>query len=321
MDEKEIKAFYTYLQSQQTAQRFLLNCYQSIEGIDAERKSYENCNSFIYYLKHGLHFYETGRKLTTILQPILFFYGMIHLLKASLLTKRPNYPETTKLLAHGVSSRKRKRKNYSFMEDEVTVHYNGLYPYFSEHLFSIKRLETDKFKMTDLFALIPEMSSLFTFNKQEKMVNIGKINTNQLIFPITLLDQYHLTERAFLQRLYLYLPKIKSSNIDKTNINIELATPIRESTGPFFFNVLNRAIYFPISRIHFLPISEVMIHYLLLYNLSMLSRYETEWWGDLITNKSELDYPFIKHFLQHTSEKVSLLLGNQLYQTFLIHSR
>src|SRR5690625_91717 len=93
MNVKRIRSFYTYLQSQQTAQQFLMNCYEINQEKDAESKSYENCNAFIYYIKHGLHFYETGKKLHTILQPILFFYGMIHMIKATLLTKRPNYPE------------------------------------------------------------------------------------------------------------------------------------------------------------------------------------------------------------------------------------
>lgn len=317
MNEDKIKSFYTYLQSEQTAQQFLFDCYQNIEGINPEVKSYENCYSFIYYIKHGLHFYETGKKLTDILQPILSFYGMIHLIKAVLLTKRPHYPETTKLLAHGVSSRKRKKRNYTFMKDEITIHNNGLYPYFSEHLFGIKRLFINKFNMQDLLILIPEMSSLFTFHNQQSLINIGKINEKRLEFPLELLDHYHLTTRSFLRRLEPYLPEVLSSNIDHEHIQIELATPITNSSGPFFFNTIDQSISFPLNRTHFFPISEIMVHYLLLYNLSMLSRYETEWWGDLIATKANIDYPFITHFLNHSSKKIPLLLGHILYQSHL----
>src|SRR5690625_1430991 len=143
MNEDNIKTFYTYLQSEQTAQQFLYQQYQDIEEINPEIKSYENCQSFMYYIKHGLHFYETGKKLTTVLQPILFFYGMIHLLKAVLLTKRPDYPESTKLLAHGGSSRKRKKQNYVFMEDEIMINNHRLFCYFSEHLYWIERMNTN----------------------------------------------------------------------------------------------------------------------------------------------------------------------------------
>ena len=106
---EEIHSFYTYLQSQQPAQKYLLQCYQQINEIDAERKSYENCNVFMYCLNHGMEYYHAGDKLDTVLKPVMLFYGMAHLLKACLLTKRPDYPESTSVLAHGVSTRKRKK--------------------------------------------------------------------------------------------------------------------------------------------------------------------------------------------------------------------
>lgn len=317
MDKNNIKAFSTYIRSQQTAQQFLYHCYQKIDGVDAEAKSYENSTAFMYYLEHGSILYETGKQLTPVLQPMLFFYGLTHLLKASLLTKRPNYPETTKILAHGVSTRKRKKKQYSFLKDEVKTHHNGLYPYVSEHLFSVKNLPVDTFKMDYLLALIPEMGPLFNFKGQEKMIMVGMIGSYQLIFPTEILNDYHLTAKAFIQRVSRYLPKITSTIINKSEIQIKIAQPLASSAGPFFFELANKEIFFPKCREQFLPISEVMVHYLLLYNLSMLARYETEWWGDLIATKPEIDYPFIIHFLRHTSEKIPFLLSQDLYKASL----
>src|SRR5690625_4399776 len=245
----------------------------------------------MYYIKHGLHFYKTGKKTNIIAQPILFFYGLIHLLKATLLTKRPNYPETTKLLAHGVSSRKRKKKQYSFMNDEVRIQYQGLFPYFSKHLFAIDKFPFEKIKMKNLFALIPEMNTFFNFREEKKMIPIGMIGEEKLSFPMNILDDYHLTENAFLQRIRPFIPDVHSIHSDLKYIHIELTTPILNTTSPFFLHIENNKIYFPMSREHFFSISEVMVHYLLLYNLSMISRYETEWWGDLITNTPDIDYP------------------------------
>src|SRR5690625_6241443 len=110
----DINAFYTYLQSQKTAQLFLYQSYQKMEGVNPERKSYENCNSFIYFLKHGIHFYTAGKKADPMLKPLLLFYGMSHLLKASLVANRPNYTESKKVLAHRVSSRKGKKTQYAY---------------------------------------------------------------------------------------------------------------------------------------------------------------------------------------------------------------
>lgn len=314
---EKINEFYLYLNSQQTAQHYLLNCYKKIPGIDAEAKSYENCNTFMYYLDHGNQFYQSGKKLDVFARPILYFYGMVHLLKACLLTKHPDYPESTTLLAHGVSTRKRKKKQYTFMKDEVKIQHNGLFPYFSEHLFSMKHLPFEKIKMETLIALIPEMDALFAFHGKEQMVAVTTVGSRFLQFPAYLLDSYHLTAKAFKNRIQPHLPEIRDTEIDNSMIQIELTHPLTTSTGPFFFHATNEKVYFPIHRDHFLSVSEIMVHYLLLYNLSMLCRYEAEWWGDLLVTKPTIDYPFILYFLEQTSEKIPLLLEKELYKNYL----
>lgn len=320
MIEQEINAFYTYLQSQQTAQQFLFNSYQYKNLEKAELKSYENYHSFLYYLEHGKQFYESGHKAPVVVKPILFFYGMVHLIKACLLTTRPDYPESTKILAHGVSARKRKKKDYTFMNDEVKIQYNGLFPYFSKHLFSLENFEKDRMQMEYLLSFIPELQPLFQFRNEKNLVKIGCTKSSRLSFPIQVLDGYHINANMFIKRLEPFTPNILKSNINDSVIQIEMDDPITQSSGPFFIHFDNQSIFFPTHRDRFFPISEVMIHYLLLYNLSMLSRYEAEWWGDLLATKPDYDYPFIIDFLNITSKKVPMLLGQLLYRDYLDHS-
>src|SRR5699024_12553854 len=40
------------------SQQYLHQCYQKLNIDDAERKSYENCTTFLYYLEHGHQFYK-----------------------------------------------------------------------------------------------------------------------------------------------------------------------------------------------------------------------------------------------------------------------
>lgn len=310
---RKISEFYTYLNSQQTAQRYLLNCYQAIPHVDAAAKSYENCNALMYYLDHGNRFYENSKRVDLFARPVLLFYGMVHLLKACLLTIRPSYPESTTLLAHGVSTRKRKRKNYTFMKDEVKIQHRGLFPYCCEHLFSTSQLPFEKVTMEKLFALIPEMDSLFTFQEKQQLVIVSTVGSRFFQFPIHLLDSYHLTAKAFKNRLASHLPEIRRFHLDDAHMQLELSEPLHTIKGPFYVHT-NNNIYFPVYREHFLSLTEVMVHYLLLYNLSMLCRYEPEWWGDLLVTKSDIDYPFIVQFLESTAAKIPLLLGTELYQ-------
>src|SRR5690606_4894643 len=311
--QEEIQSFYTYLQSQQTAQNYLHQCYKQIDKIDAERKSYENCNVFMYCLHHGREYYRAGEKLDTVLKPVMYFYGMAHLLKACLLTKRPEYPESTSVLAHGVSTRKRKKKDYSFLEDEVKVQHKGLFPYFSEHLFGINKVPFEKVTMKSLFQLIPELITFFTYEQEHSLVKIGHLDDLTITVPKTICDDYHMTENALIKRLESYLPKVLVKEENSKSIMLKLSEPITSDLGPFQIN-LNSEVYLPTNRDFFIPISEVMVHYLLLYNLSMLSRYEAEWWGELLATKPDADYPFISRFLDITQEKIPMMMGKYLYK-------
>ncbi|MGG3843553.1 YaaC family protein [Anoxybacillus kestanbolensis] len=214
-------------------QQFLLDRYKQEGREDAEKKSYDNCYPFMYYLQHGEKFYDTAHEAPLAIKPVLLFYGNVQLLKACLLTIHADYPETSSVLAHGVSTRKRKKQNYDFFKDEVKVQKHGLFTYFSEKMFHVKHAYGEKFCMKDLLEHIEELTPLF-----------------ELYFK-------HVNERS--------------------------------------------------KHTH-----EVVAHYLLLYNLSMICRYETEWWYDLLHSYSNDAYPFIVQFLEVTEHKIPLYLYHYL---------
>lgn len=314
MRKQEITAFYTSLQNLQSSQNYLKNCYSNLDGIDKHAKSYENSGSFMYYLDQGQLFLREGEKGDVRLKPLLYFYGMCHTLKACLLTNRPNYPESTSILAHGVSARKRKKKDYTFVDEEVKVQQNGLFSYSCSHLFLLKNPPFQKVKMDYLLHLIPEMNDFYAFSNEGKIVSIGKIGSTELQFPASIIDSYHLTERAFTQRISPYLPTIKKVDIIKNQLVVQLDKPIQQIGGPFKLHHDKQEIYFPIDRAYFVSIPEILIHYLLLYNLSMISRYETEYWGEIFATKYGMDYSIIVHYLSIVAGKVEVLLGEWLQQ-------
>lgn len=123
---------FSIFRSADVAQRFLLQCYKQQQREDAVQRSYTNCYPFLYYLEHGQNFYAAARQSPLSIKPVLLFYGMVQLIKACLLTVDPDYPESTSVLAHGVSTRKRKKQGYEFLDDEVKIQKNGLFTHFSE---------------------------------------------------------------------------------------------------------------------------------------------------------------------------------------------
>ena len=75
---------------------------------------------------------------------------------------------------------------------------------------------------------------------------------------------------------------------------------------PLYYEHLTNTYYLPLTTDPRNPkpiLPELLIHYLLLYNLSMISRYETDWWYDLLGSYGSEDYPFIYQFLSISAQK------------------
>ncbi|MBU8908389.1 YaaC family protein [Desertibacillus haloalkaliphilus] len=300
----------TKYQSATLTQRFLSDCYRKGELKDAETLSYENCYSFIYHLEHGEKYYIQASKAPLELRPILLFYGMIQLLKACILTVDPHYPENSQVLAHGVSSRKRKKSNYEFLNDEVRLQKNGLLSHFYDKMFHMKHLEGEKYKMEVLLKQVPELHPLFACI-YKKPISYRLQKTEESDFKVTakLLDDFNLGVSSwgrFLNtrtRTHLNEPYENNGYVvipfEKPLNRLDCAPFLRSHSGNYYLLRI---------RDDYLTLPEIVVHYLLLYNLSMICRYETEWWGDLFHNYSSTDFPFIKQFLMVTETKIPSLL-------------
>lgn len=318
LDYRFIWQSFNALHAANTTQHVLQKCYEKAAVPDAEKKSYENSYPFIYYLEHGQNYYQLSQNAPLSIKPVLLFYGMVQLLKACLLTVDPQYPESTSVLAHGVSTRKRKKQSYEFFHDEVKVQKNGLFSHFSERMFHVKQMEGEKFTMEQLFKRIPELQNLFSLHFQQHCYfETPVIDGKMLVIPTEALDSYHMTSRRFLDFIAHTLPFSTSQSNEETNrenrnpISLKINTtnfPLPLASSPLLYHLYENTYYLPKERelLTFFP--EIMTHYLLLYNLSMISRYETEWWSELLHSYSSNDYPFIRQFLAVSADKVPFLL-------------
>lgn len=307
---------YTIFFSAEYSQNYLKKCYRKINHDQPDLKSFENCYPFMYYLEHGKLYYEQAEKAPVEIQPILLFYGLVHLIKACILTVEPEYPETTAVLAHGVSTRKRKKQQYRFSEDEVKFQRNGLFPLMAEKMFHMKQLEGEKATMADVMEQIPELASIYASLRGKQNFEALKLEQEGLYsLPKSILDHFHMTENRFKEFLPLKstVPITFQDTKDDTlmlKANFDAAAePI-----PLKFNLEEQEYVLPLKKGELFLFPELLLHYLLLYNLGMIARYETEWWSELIKMMPNDDYPLIQTFLQSTIKK-----GPYLIYQFLIH--
>jgi hypothetical protein len=309
VDYKGWKSYASFF-SAEHCQSYLKSHYKKRNIENPEQKSYENCYAFLYYLEHGQIYYQQAENSPLILKPILLFYGLVHLIKACILTQDPSYPETTSVLAHGVSTRKRKKQNYQFFQDEVKFQKNGLFPFMSEKMFHMKQLEGDKITMEELLELIPELDDLFMVHESKSTFTPIYTQHGQMVVPEKVLDYYHMTE----DRLKDFLTTKSGNQIEFSSQGLMFQYDKKMFTGisPIKYNLESSAYVLPLKKENLFLFPELMVHYLLLYNLSMIARYETEWWSELTKMMPNRDYPFIKTFLDITLKKGPFLIYEYL---------
>lgn len=302
--------------SASTTKKYLYRYYTKEAISDSKLKSFENAPIFIHYLKSAETYYKEAVKVPFEIQPVLLFYGYIQLIKACLLSIDPYYPSSATLLAHGVTTRKKKKQQFQFLKDEVKIQRNGLFSHMSSKMFHVERLENEKVIMEDLLYCLPELSEQFQFFSVNNCFKLHQQNDNQYITDYQCLDNYHLTA----DRLASYLSTARSSlkltcQEQGKQLLFQFEKPLSMNYHqPFHFNSEHNH-FALIGKMNSLPFSlnEILIHYLLLYNLSMIARYETDWWMDLIASTPNEDYPLIKRFLNITLYKAPLLIKEWLF--------
>ena len=294
---------YSHFFSASDTQKYLQNCYQKAGLENAELKGYENSYPFIYYLEHAQIYYEQSAQSPLLIKPILLFYGFVHLIKACILTNCPNYPENTGVLSHGVSTRKRKKQQYEFFEDEVKYQKNGLFPYMLEHMFHLKHMEGDKITMRELLQQIPELAPMFKRMEGKNTFIKIPLQQSSFTFPVKMIDCYHMTENRFVE----YIHSKSSGTLtfqEKQNDSLLFHSHHGELYSlPLKYHFEEKDFYCSLIKGDLLNLPELIFHYLLLYNLSMIARYETEWWSELLKTMPNRDYPFIVSFLETTLKK------------------
>jgi hypothetical protein len=303
--------------STEITQHFLIQVYKNQEIEKSKEYSYKNGDRFIFFLKHAEAFFTQAASSGMEIKPILLFYGTAQLLKACLLTVDFMYPSHTSVLAHGVTTRKRKKQNYRFYEDEVKIQKNGLCMHVCRNLFELDRsLEDERYQMKQLLSRIPELNPALSFlrKKNVSLAEIIKIGDHYAV-PITLAQDYCMTEKRLEEYIVHHLGWRQA---EKNEHHLYFALNEKErrmstSKTVLYNNETNQS-FLPAGRDQFLHLPELISHYLLLYNLSMIARYETEWWYELILQNGSDDYVIIQQFLKIAEKKVPLLIADFLTQ-------
>lgn len=328
---------YLYLESEPAALHILDRCYETKGEHRAQALAYQNTTSFIYYLKQAREYYRTAKQANLIVKPLLLYYGMTSLTKAYVLTLDPYYPSHTGLLRHGMTTRKRKKRDYRFRDDEIKVQKAGLLPHVLTLLGATNGLE-EKYYIRECLGHLPHLYNSYRQVTRQAYLNPvyvpdgsseHKTPQNETIVYVnaSLLDTFHLSAAGFVQMLnrhHLHDSRgtfqLKRELTNDRSLAIGWQHPAVEhvyESGNGFENAMLLAdfaghYFLRLSMERRFQLPEFIFHLLLLFHLGMLARYETERWGEIVLTFGSDERYLIHELLQHTERHFPNLMLNEI---------
>lgn len=319
----------------------LKKIYQSQKVEHPERAAFKNTPSIIYYIKQARAIFLKSRDIDLWLDPLCLYYGMMSLMKALVLTVDIDYPRQTSILRHGLSTRKRKKSQYQFLFDEMKIQKNGLLPHITR-LFNHPIPAGTTFTPEELLGMIPELqesyqevtgkTTLFPIQIHSTPADSEPLGMLFSLEPLVL-DRLHLPFARFVEHLnqanshsfFQAEPSIQHQN----QLFLRWQHPQADHVlnweygfqHPYFYENSKGDYFLWLGNNHLTyPIPEWWAHYLLLFLMSMLCRYDIPLWGEILftAKESVLIEPLLRivkrkfpHLLLHLleEEKVILLLG------------
>jgi hypothetical protein len=312
---------FVYFENEQTSSEFLRGRYEALGLENSGRLVYQATPKFIFSIKQAREYYRAAEFCDILTKPLMLYYGMMALSKALITSRDPEYPSTTSVLRHGLSTRKLKKDNYQFADDEVRVQKDGIFQVVHRALSGPVFEDQHRFRMKDLLAVIPEL--LHPYQRLYGQARVSPFETKE--------QEAHQT---------WHIPRSFVASCDKTRD--ELLSLLQEHAGDAGrFFILDQAdedgvfavgvegrgnqehhplfLYDFSGRPHLrfphedgLLIPEVSVHYMIMFVLGMLCRYETERWGEMILTFASHDTFLINEFLNVSMRKFPNLILDEL---------
>ncbi len=300
--------WFRYLETEPTARSFLAEAYKAAGKENPQRLAFQQSTRFLYTWKQARAYYDAASGSDLLIRPLLLFYGCVHLLKGLFICIDPDYPQSSRMLQHGVTTRKLKRTPYQLLADEVRPQKEG----FFAHLVSVLGLSPlqDRYQVGQLFSFLPELDQEYALLAGERhWTPVSFTRSGRLALPDSGKQALAYSPKTFVDYLNRLAPdgihfhlddKASSAEhaSDSRHIAVQFHKGISLDAHPLFFKNREEGTYAFWHRLSTDPPLPVWAsHYLLLYLFSMLCRYETEWWGELVLSHTMAEIFLVDRFL------------------------
>lgn len=304
---KEIWSMLNYFESEHNVRQFLNRNETGHKDVPPNTIE-EIAESLSSTTKAAREYYQAAEGVTILTRPLLLFYGMTALSKVLFMAiHRKKSPSSS----HGLE--RVKGWNGVFPELSVRVGKNGTFPQF-HGCYSKGSLYGAEFSLKELLSLVPETKVAFetVYDEKSRAVKVERS------LRATYIIDSDIHKYKDMKTLLCQIPGFKERYGDQYaetgdrfalycwNHGIEDPVTRAVSGEEYFVLPLTKQ-----ARIYALP--EMSTHFLIMYLLGMLARYQPKEWGEIIKGEKSGELYIIQNFLETTRRKFPNLILNELW--------
>lgn len=297
-----------------------LNYLKSCKKFDNSDKFKFRASLMKYYITQAKEYYLSARNSSVLTRPTLLYYGASCLVKALILSKRCYEDDSG---GHGITVSESDTDDLmGFKIKPSKGTFLELYRVLENKEINI--IKYIDFNLEDLLSFIPELKDDFenVFNKKSLTIKVDRIKDedgeyllyegdyftdesiiNNFFGNVPNFDKYYFHPHFFSNGMSCFKKPISEGDIVLRNIMGE----------EFLVSSL------PVGE-NFIYLSQISVHFLILYLLSMLSRYYVNIWQSENSTDEDRYFYIIEKFLDISERKFPNLILNEILNKEIIFS-
>lgn len=293
---KDIWARLSYFESEHNAKEFLKAKFALI---DKDLK--DIASGLAFTMRAAREYYDSGGHVSLLTRPLLIFYGMTALSKVLFMS---TYGKKSPSKGHGLEP----PKPTAFDELSTRVRKVGTFPLLHCCL-SKEKLYRKKFIMKELLSIVPEVKVEYEtiYKEKSRALRVSKIRQGFQVVDSEI-EEYG----DLVKDLKRFFPEIKTAQKIGTGVTIY------DHHIPLTWTVSGKYLVLPMRKQKDPFIPELSAHFLIMYILGMISRYNPKEWGEIATGEESGDIYIIQKFLEATTRKFPNLILNKLRNRFFV---
>lgn len=299
-------------------------------------------------IQQAAEIYSVSKSASILTKPILLYYGMQRLAKALIFLKNPAV-DVKNLRTHGLTGGEISEKIERFLHNKIRKTNTGIFPEFSK--WSTKNnvllkktvyekgdfhtreywvyecnvpdfLTASAFNTNSLFSLIPELNDLFwNFHMTNSLVlcsyDIRQHKTGELDTLLTLSKEFDLDsfkeKFPIIKEYELLHEKHDTFTISReAKKEIEIPSPLVQAE--------NGEIFLIAPTKDSLKISDINVHYILMFLLCHIARYKAPLWKEIVEGTKKSEYiTLVKKFIEVSEIKFPKLILDEIVGAYFLY--